>query len=274
MGLLAYEREAKVVMKSYKKSKAKRKGRYETILCIVGIFLIIVILIQIREIGNYLSDGRKSKVFSKDLRNSVTIMDEREQDMEANVRIKIPIAIDFDRLYKISGDTVAWLFAPGTRINYVIAQGSDNDYYLNHLLDGTVANGGTLFVDCRCNADFTNWNTIIYGHHMKNGTMFAGLMDYQDPDYYEEHPVMYLYVPGKRYKLELIAGYTTDIYDMVFSIPITKEERGEIIAHAASVSSFISGVTVSEEDKLVTLSTCSYAYEDARYVVIGRILEE
>lgn len=257
-----------------KKLKTKRKGRQGIILCIVGIFLIIVLLIQIWKIGNYLRDGWKSRVFSKDLQNSVIIMDEREQDTDGNVEVKKPIAIDFDRLYKINGDTAAWLFAPGTRINYVIARGTDNDYYLDHLLDGTAANGGTLFADCRCSADFSDWNTIIYGHHMKDGTMFAGLMDYRNPDYYEEHPVMYLYVPEKRYKLELIAGYTTDIHDMVFSVPITKEERGEIIAHASSISSFISDVTVSEEDKLVTLSTCSYAYEDARYVVIGRILEE
>ena len=85
---------------------------------------------------------------------------------------------------------------------------------------------------------------------------------------------MYLYMPGHRYKLELIAGYTTNINDLIYSIPATKEERYEIIDHACMVSSFISGVAIGEEDKLVTLSTCSYAYDEARYVVIGRIVDE
>ena len=104
--------------------------------------------------------------------------------------------------------------------------------------------------------------------------MFAEIVNYRNPAYYEEHPVMYLYLPGKRYKLELIAGYTTSVEDKIFSAPATKEERDEILNHADRVSSFISGITAGGEDKLVTLSTCSYAYDDARYVVIGRIVEE
>ena len=85
---------------------------------------------------------------------------------------------------------------------------------------------------------------------------------------------MYLYIPEHRYKLELIAGYTTDIYDLIYSIPVTKEERDEIIDHACTVSSFISGIAIEEDDRLVTLSTCSYAYDEARYVVIGRIVDD
>lgn len=210
-------------------------------------------------------------------------MDEREhkgieavqaQDEQESEKARIPIAIDFDNLYEISNDAVAWLYAPNTEINYVVAQAEDNSYYLNHLLNGKSSSGGTLFTDYRNNAGFTDWNTVIYGHNMKNGTMFASLMDYRSPDYYEKHPTMYLYRTNHRYKLELIAGYTTNINDLIYSIPATKEERDEIIDRAYRVSSFISGINIGEEDKLITLSTCSYAYDDARYVVIGRIVEE
>lgn len=129
-------------------------------------------------------------------------------------------------------------------------------------------------MDCRNNADLSDWNTVIYGHNMKNGTMFASLLNYCKEDYYEKHPVMYLYTPGHRYRLELIAGYTTSVTDPVYSIPATKEDRDEIIDHACRMSSFISDVRVEDDDRLVTLSTCSYAYDNARYVVIGRIVEE
>ena len=106
---------------------------------------------------------------------------------------------------------------------------------------------------------------------MNSGAMFAGLMNYFDPAFYDEHPVMYLYVPGKRYTLELVAGYETDVYDTVFSVPATKEARDEIATRAAKRSSFDAGIVVSGEDRLVTLSTCSYDYDNARYVLIGRI---
>ena len=168
---------------------------------------------------------------------------------------------------------MAWLYAPGTGINYVVAQAGDNDYYLHRLLNGAEAKAGTLFMDYQNHSDFSDWNTMIYGHHMKNGTMFASLVKYQDQEYYERHPVMYLYTPGQRMKLEILAGYTTDIEDSVYTIPTTKEGRDELVKHVLQKSNFTSKALVTGEDKLVTLSTCTYEYEDARFVVIGKIAE-
>lgn len=248
----------------------------ETIVALFAIaFLGMEALFLIWKIAAYFIDAGKNQDYAEDLRDSVVVMDGGSQEEKAeDDGIEIPAFIDFDSLYKISRNAVAWLYAPDTEIDYVIAQAEDNDYYLHRLLDGTAAKSGTLFADYRCSADFTDWNTIIYGHHMKNGSMFAGLMDYRNPGFYEEHPVMYLYVPGKRYMLELIAGYTTNVEDMIFSVPATKTERDEILDHACKNSSFVSGITAGGGDKLVTLSTCSYVYTNARYVVIGRIVEE
>lgn len=243
------------------------------------------------KIVDYLSNEYKSRDYWDKLQSSVTIMEERKPEVESRSildaeaplgeepeaeepEIQIPETIDFDSLHAISGDAVAWLFSPGTKINYPVAQAEDNVYYLHRRLDGTTASGGTLFADYRCAAGFSDWNTVIYGHHMKSGAMFGRLSDYRDPAYYAEHPAMYLYVPEKRYKLELIAAYTTDVYDEIFSVPASKERRDEILARARRKSSFVSDAAVGEEDKLVTLSTCSYAYGNARYVVIGRIVED
>ena len=281
-----------MTMKQDKNTETEREGIIPRFLPIVAVLSSIIAFVLIWKIADYLIDERRSQDFWDDLQNAV-VMDEEVPDLSAEdeevpdrdaedeeeeddkaEEIEIPGSIDFDKLHDISSDAVAWIFAPGTKINYCIAQAEDNDYYLHRLLDGTTASGGTLFADCRNSADFTDWNTLVYGHNMKNGTMFAGLMQYRDPSYYEEHPVMYLYVPGKRYKLELIAGYTTTVEDLIFSVPVTKAERDEILYHASRVSSFISGIKAGGRDKLVTLSTCSYAYDDARYVVIGRIVEE
>lgn len=276
-------------MKEKKDKKSKTLNCTEKLLLAAQIILIAVMLVLIWKIGGYLIDEWKSLDFSRDLQKSVIIMEEPEASAagenpqetasaempEADTpEADIPAAIDFDSLHEISEDAVAWIYDPDGEINYVIAQAKDNDYYLRRLLDGTDASGGTLFMDCRNSGDLSDWNTVIYGHNMKNGTMFASLLDYRSPVYYEEHPVMYLYTPGQRYRVELIAGYTTSVNDLIYSVPATKEDRNKILDHACKVSSFLSDVTVGDEDRLVTLSTCSYAYDDARYVVIGRIVEE
>lgn len=279
------------------KNKKSRSGIWDKMFVATEFILILVMLVLIWKIANYLLDDFRSRAFSKNLELSAVIMEEAENPQKSNENqengktatettfatennnhveqeIVIPSAIDFDRLHEISQDAIAWLYCPGTQINNVIAQSDDNDYYLRRLLNGSEANCGTLFADYRNGSDFSNEITLIYGHNMKNGTMFASLMDYRDPGYYEEHPVMYLYTPGKRYCLELIAGYTTDINDIVFEVPASKSDREAILAYADKASSFVSGVKVAPEDRLVILSTCSYAYDDARYVVIGRLIEE
>ena len=277
-------------MKSDKNTGAKRRGLFPGLLFVV--LFGVAALFFAWKVAVYLIDERKSLDYWDELRDSVIVMDKEKQTQEPDKEAEnspvmntqepseepvmdpeIPAAIDFDSLREISADAVAWIFAPDTKINYVIAQSDDNSYYLRRLLDGKASEGGTLFADYRCSADFSGWNTVIYGHQMHNGTMFGSLSNYRDPAYYAEHPVMYLYVPGKRYTLELIAGYTTDINDMVYSVPASKEARDELLAQVVKKSSFDSGITAGDEDKLVTLSTCSYAFDNARYVVIGRLVE-
>lgn len=239
------------------------------------------------KIADYLMDSHRSRDYWNELQNTVLFteaqheesaaetgeQEEKEQEASAG-ESEIPAAVDFDRLHAVSKDAAAWLLSPGTTVNYAVARAEDNEYYLRRLLDGTYANGGTLFIDYRCAADFTDWNTVIYGHYMDDGTMFAELANYQDPAYYKEHPVLYLYLPGKRYELELVAGYTTDISDELYSLPASREARDKVLEEAVGKSSFSARVTVGEEDRLVTLSTCSYVYEDARYVVLARIAKE
>lgn len=187
---------------------------------------------------------------------------------------KIRETLNFDAIWEIGEAAVAWLYSPDTRINYVVAQGEDNDYFLHRLLSGGDAKEGTLFVDFRNSPDFTDSNTIIYGHNMKSGSMFGSLHRYEKQEYYEEHPVMYLYVPGNRYTLELLAGCYVGVENPIFSaIPPSEEERDSILYQAYHNSTFVSGITAGKEDRLVTLSTCA-GDDTLRYVIIGRIAEE
>lgn len=270
----------------------KKKNGWDLVLLLVIILLIFIIGFLAYKLGSYMIDETRSVILSRKLQESVLIMDtddtesdlsdsvsdaEREEETEeteVKEQIIIPKAVDFESLYAMNKDTVAWMYDPGMVINYPVVQASDNDYYLRRNLNGERSNGGTLFVDYRNKADFSDWNTIIYGHNMKSGTMFSSLLDYRTPGYYEEHPEMYLYVPDKRYRVELILAYTTDVNDAIFQLTASREEQEAGLERAYRLSNFESNIRPDRDDKLVTFVTCSYAYDDARYVVIGRLVEE
>ena len=103
-----------------------------------------------------------------------------------------PISVDFAALKAAYPDVVGWLYCEGTPINYPVAQGDDNSYYLRRDLDGNYAMAGTLFLDYRCSADFSDENSVIYGHNMNDGSMFAVLPDFSDPEFLLAHPTIWL----------------------------------------------------------------------------------
>ena len=184
-----------------------------------------------------------------------------------------PITVDFAALRKKSEDITAWLYNPGTPINYHVAQAEDNEYYLDHMINGKENRSGTLFMDYRNDPSMTDHNTLIYGHAMSIGTMFGTLERYKRQDYYEEHPVMYLLTPEMDYALDLVSGYMTDVEDPVFGIPETEEDAAAQLAHILKKSAFRTKAEIPSDARLVTLSTCAYDFENARFVVVGVLRE-
>lgn len=176
------------------------------------------------------------------------------------------ITVNFDGLLQENSDVAAWIYCANTNINYPVMQGSDNDYYLSHLMDGSYNAGGSIFMECSNQADFSDRNTILYGHHMKNGSMFANLMNFKKSGYYEQHDHMYIMTPQCTYRLDLLAGAVVDPDYAIYSTYPTQAAIDSIMSR----STFQSAVPLpGEEGRLVTLSTCSYEYDDARYVVLG-----
>ncbi len=184
-----------------------------------------------------------------------------------------PIIVDFDVLCQENQDIVGWLYCADSIINYPVVQGDDNDYYLHHLLDGSENSSGTLFVDFRNAEDFSDWHTIFFGHNMRNDTMFGTLTEYASQEYYDAHPVMYLLTPMQNYKIELVAGYVTSFNSEIYGIKKSIEERNTLLQTALDKSDFNSAADINDDDQLITLSTCSYEYENARYVLIGVLRE-
>lgn len=222
---------------------------------------------EVRSSENFVSDLAQQTVTLKTPEPASSGQTQQEEPAET-----APIAVDFAALQAQNAEVVAWLYCPDTVINYPVAQSTNNSKYLYTLLDGTSNQNGTLFMDFRSEADFSHANTILYGHNMKSGKMFGTLDLYKSQSYFDEHPLWYLLTPQGDYKLEIAAGWVTQDNDPLYVIPAGQEEIERLLQDADRKSAFDSGITLSTEDKLVTLSTCSYENEKARYVLLGRLV--
>jgi len=181
--------------------------------------------------------------------------------------------IDFNELQMVNADAVAWLYCPDTVIDYPIVQATDYSYYLYRLLDRSYNPNGTLFIDYNNAADFSEQLTVVYGHHMASGMMFASLVGYKDQSYYDQHPIMYLYTPTAIYQVDLIYGCLIGVGQWRERAFMYQINLPDLIAYAAQNSTFISNSSYIEGDQVIAMSTCSYEFNGARYVVIGVLNE-
>ena len=204
---------------------------------------------------------------------SPTPVPETEKKPDADPEVS-PLQVDFEALRAQSTDYVAYIYSPDTKINYPVAYTDNNFYYIDHI-PGDIENAnGTIFIDCRNASDFSDKNTCIYGHNMNDGSMFASLRNYREADYYPEHPVIYLSTPEFNYRLDLIAGCIVEPTSYAYAREFETDDQ--FLAHVDMLkenSTFASNVEVTAEDKLVTLSTCTYEIDDGRYVVVGKLVK-
>nr|WP_297864099.1 class B sortase [uncultured Acetatifactor sp.] len=178
--------------------------------------------------------------------------------------------IDFESLRERNSDIVGWIYGEDTEINYPVVQAEDNVYYLTHLFNRQKNASGCIFLDSGNQLDFSDSHSIIYGHHMKNGAMFAGLSEYKSQTYYEAHPRMLLMTPESNYTVEFFAGYVADVEDDAWEIGFVSEEAfSDWIAQSIAKSCISADIVPSPADRILTLSTCSYEFDDARFVLLG-----
>lgn len=223
------------------------------------------------KIYDYIKDEKEQNELLKGIMNESIKKIEYNINQKNNVKnnINLPLEVDFNALKSKNTDIIGWIYSEGTPINYPIVQAKDNDYYLRRLIDGQYNQAGTIFMDYRNCSDFSDFNTIIYGHNMKNDTMFGTLTNYEKQEYYEQHKEMFLYTENTAIKIELFAGFTTASESEIYKYPKTVATNEELIKTAIKNSTFKSNIIPSKEDKIITLSTCSYYFENARYVLLG-----
>ena len=164
-------------------------------------------------------------------------------------------------------DAVGWLTVPGTKIDYPIVQAVDNDTYLRRDLNGEYALAGTLFMDCRCDI-LTSPNAIIYGHHMKNGSMFGTIKAFADKTFFDSNTHGTVYLPHETLTLEFFAYLVVKSTDeKIYSADIGEGYFEYVRQNARQYRD----IGLTGEDRLITLSTCSYEFNDARMVLLARV---
>lgn len=186
--------------------------------------------------------------------------------------------VDFDMLLEENPDTVAWIrFDEPSVISYPVVKSKDNEEYLTKTFSANDNKLGTIFVDMRNSSDFSDRNTIIYGHNLRvSGRMFSKLLEYEDEDFYKKNPRFYLYTPDGKVRTYTIfsAGVvqeTADNYTLTFDSDAEFEEYLELCKKS---SLYDTGVDVDAESKIVSLSTCTNGEETERFLVQGVLTAE
>ena len=185
-----------------------------------------------------------------------------------------PIAVDFYSLKQINNDVIGWIYCENTPINYPIMHTSNNIYYLTHLLDRSYSANGCIFLDC-INNEFNDANSILYGHHMRDGSMFASISGYKEQNYYDEHPVLWLLTQKQNYMLCPFAGLIVepDRENYFMNSFDSAAEQQEYIKYALENSTFIGDFSPNEKDRIITLATCDYTFKDARFILVCTLVK-
>lgn len=263
----AAKREAKMrrkeALRNAPLSVRIRNGALNVItVCLVGI-----ILVSGYKIGKTMWDYQVAKSAYTNISEKTAKVDPKQ----------FTGVVDWKALKKVNPDVQGWLYQKGTVINYPVVQGTDNDTYLHTRFDKQWSGGGTLFVDYRMEKDFRGFNSIIYGHHMKDGSMFRSIRGYtKEEGYYDKHKTLELATPHGNYHLVVFSAFITKATDEnTYKMTYDEAEKQAYIDRAWEKSELPitrDSVDVTKDDRLVTLSTCAYDYEEARYIVMCKMV--
>ena len=266
-----------------KKNPKKKKKAGDIILSIILVAAICVFCYAAYNLLHiYMEYKKGTDEYNEIAQMAVIERDPKEEQKEGNLvdmqeddTLKPPMEIDFQALKSVNEDVIGWIYVEALPdINYPVVQGPDNDTYLHMTYEKNYNFAGTIFMDYENSSDFSDCNTLIYGHNMKNGSMFAQLKKFtQSEETYQKSRYFWIFTPDASYRYEVIAAYTTAVDSDTYTL--FKGPGEEFLGYLDKIRGF-SELKIDPEsrdlnikDKIVTLSTCT-GNEATRYVVQGR----
>lgn len=180
--------------------------------------------------------------------------------------------INLAALREVNPDVVGWIRIPDTKIDYPLMQGEDNDFYLNHTWEKEHNSVGSVFLEYLNSPDLTDYNTIVYGHNMNNGAMFADLELFSLKKFWSGHPYVYIATDAGVYRYEIFAFFQAEVDSLTYGMNPRQDDTKEFFLNLAlENATFDTGIRPALTDRILTLSTCSGANYDFRYVVQARL---
>ena len=258
-----------------KQPEQKKKKKSDVLLTIALIAAIAVFCYAAFNLYHIYTEYRKGT----DEYNQIEEMAVTERDADSaevagpSAQIKPPIEVDFDKLKSVNEDVVGWIYVDALPdISYPIVKGKDNQTYLHQTYEKNYNFAGTIFVDYENSGDFSDCNTLVYGHNMKNGSMFGHLKKFREDDkLYKQDKYFWILTPERNYRYEIIAAYTTgvnsDTYTLFKGPGEEFEKYLETIKGYSEIKTDDTDLTI--KDRIVTLSTCT-GNESTRFVVQGK----
>lgn len=201
------------------------------------------------------------------------------EEIEPKIIEKNDRMIKIEELQKENSDIIGWLEISGTVINYPVLQGTDNDFYVDHNYKKQKTASGSIFVDVDYDWSMPSTNLLIYGHNMKNGTMFTSLVNYKSKKYYDAHPSIRFTTSSEDSTYEIIAAFESKVYPSTdtnsfkyynFINARNEDEFNFFMSNIKKLSIYDTGKTAVYGDSLITLSTCAYHTKNGRFAVVGR----
>ena len=179
-------------------------------------------------------------------------------------------SVDLEALRETNEDVIGWILIPGADVSFPMVQGDDNAYYLNRTWNLTYNSVGAIFMECQNSPDLSDFNTIVYGHNMRNGSMFGQLKKYKDAQYWRERPYIYILTEEGVYRYDIFAAHEASVRSIVYGVgEFLPEMKEEYIRFSLENSSIDTGVIPTANDRMLTLSTCTGNGYATRWVVQG-----
>lgn len=232
------------------------------ILLLAGVIYLVVYFVRKEE---------NNKIY-EEVQKQNEIVKEEESVVEGE---PVEIPIDFASLKQTNPDIYAWIDIEDTNIHYPIVQSATDDtYYLEHTIEGVKGYPGSIYTEMANAKDFSDFNTLIYGHDMKDGTMFKHLHKFEDPEFFKSHETVTIYTETEIKTYRIFAAIVYDNRHILYSFDNNDiEDRKAFIQSLYDARSlknqFREGMTIDENSRLITMSTCITGQPDKRYIVVA-----
>jgi sortase B len=259
---------------------------YRILLVVFAVALVVVVGIIVRNwyVQKHAQNALEDLVESTrgEVATETAAAETEEDDILAKYGITVPEKnLDWDALWEENEDIYAWIYIPGTEVDYPVLQHpTDDNYYLEYNIDGSKGYPGCIYTQGSCNStDFTDYNTVIYGHNMKNGTMFHTLHSFEDKAFFDENEYAFIYMPDQVLVYDIFAAYPFTDDHLFYKYDLTTESGfqtylDEVFGIRDMDAHFRDGVEVTSSNHIITLSTCISGQSSKRYLVQGVLIND